>query len=479
MQASQSVDFSRKWFVMAAVGMSLFLATVDGSIVNVSLPTLVRELHTDFATVQWVVLAYLLTQTTLMLSVGRLGDMIGKKQIFTAGFVVFTLGSVLCGLATTVYWLIAFRVVQAFGASMVLALGFAIVTESFPPQERGRALGINGSLVSIGIVTGPVLGGFIIENLNWNWIFFVNLPIGIIGTIMALRFIPDFQPEGGQRFDFAGAITLFISLLALLLGLTFGQSSGLDAPLVLALLVVWLLFLIIFIFIELHADQPMIDLHIFRTTLFTVNISTGLLTFVCIAGALILVPFYLENVLGFATQKVGILFAIVPVAMGITAPIAGSLSDRFGTRPITITGLVVITSGYLAMTTLSTETREIGYLLRMAPIGIGMGIFQSPNNSAIMGAVSKERLGIASGLLSITRTLGQTSGIALLGAFWAFRTLANNNAPLPGGATTASPVSQLTGMQDTFLITATLIGVALLISFVGLHYERRTVQGTL
>ncbi|KAA3643389.1 MAG: MFS transporter [Chloroflexi bacterium] len=478
MQASQAVDYSRKWYVMAAVGMSLFLATVDGSIVNVSLPTLVRELQTDFPTVQWVVLAYLLTQTTLMLSVGRLGDMIGKKQIFTAGFVVFTIGSVLCGFSPTVHWLIAFRVVQAVGASMVLALGFAIVTESFPPQERGRALGINGSLVSIGIVTGPVLGGFIIENLNWHWIFFVNLPIGIIGTIMALRFIPDFHPEGGQRFDFAGAITLFISLLALLLGLTLGQNLGLNDPLVLVLLAVWVLFLFIFIYIEMHAEQPMIDLHIFRTTLFTVNISTGLLTFICIAGALILVPFYLENVLGFTTQKVGILFAIVPIAMGITAPISGSLSDRFGTRPITITGLLVIASGYLAMTTLSTDTSEIGYLLRMAPIGIGMGIFQSPNNSAIMGAVPNERLGIASGLLSITRTLGQTTGIALLGAFWAFRTLAYNNAPLPGGATTASPVFQLGGMQDTFLVTASLIGLALFISFVGLQYERRAAQAT-
>ena len=478
MQSPPAVDYSRKWYVMATIGMSLFLATIDGSIVNVALPTLIRELSTDFPTVQWVVLAYLLTQTTLMLSVGRLGDIIGKKQIFTAGFVVFTIGSVLCGFSPTVFWLIGFRIIQAIGASMVLALGFAIVTESFPPEERGRALGINGALVSIGIVVGPVLGGFIIENLTWNWIFFVNLPVGIIGTFMALRFIPDFHPEGGQRFDYAGAITLFISLSALLLGLTFGQSIGLGDPRVLALVATSIVFLIIFIVIEIRTEQPMIDLRIFRATLFTVNISTGLITFFCISGALILVPFYLENVLGYKTQDVGLLFAVVPIALGITAPISGSLSDRFGTRPITIAGLIVVGLGYLTMSTLSTETTAIGFILRLAPIGIGMGIFQSPNNSAIMGAVPKERLGIASGLLSITRTLGQTTGIALLGAFWAIRTITYNNAPLPDGATTAPPVFQLAGMQDTFLITASLIGIALLISFAGLQIERRAAQAT-
>ena len=461
---------------MATIGMSLFLATIDGSIVNVALPTLVRELQTDFPTVQWVVLAYLLTQTTLMLSIGRLGDMIGKKQIFSAGFVVFTVGSVLCGLAPTVYWLIAFRVVQAVGASMVLALGFAIVTESFPPQERGRALGINGSLVSVGIVIGPVIGGFIIENLNWNWIFFVNLPVGIIGTLMAMRFIPDFHPEGGQSFDYAGAFTLFISLLALLLGLTLGQNLGLTDSRVLSLLGLWLVFLVLFVLIELRVNQPMIDLRLFRTTLFTVNISTGLITFICIAGVLILVPFYLENVLGYSTQEVGILFAIVPIALGIMAPISGSLSDRFGTRPITITGLVIVAIGYLTMSTLSAETTAVGYLLRLAPIGIGMGIFQSPNNSAIMGAVPPTRLGIASGLLAITRTLGQTTGIALLGAFWALRTLALHNAPLPGGATSAPAIFQLGGMQDTFQVAAILIGAALMISLTGLYYERLAVQ---
>ncbi|HMR65058.1 MAG TPA: MFS transporter, partial [Anaerolineae bacterium] len=195
----QNIDYSRKWYIMAAVSMSIFLATIDGSIVNVALPTLVRELQADFATVQWVVLAYLLTQSTLLLGVGRLGDMVGKKPIYVSGFVVFTIGSVLCGLSPTVGWLIGFRVLQALGAAMMLALGAAIVTEAFPPYERGKALGIIGTSVSIGVVVGPTLGGILLQTLSWHWIFFVNLPVGIVGTAMALRFIPAFRPKGRQR----------------------------------------------------------------------------------------------------------------------------------------------------------------------------------------------------------------------------------------------------------------------------------------
>ncbi len=223
---SQPIDYSRKWLVMVAVGMGIFLSTVDSSIVNLALPTLVRDLNTDFPTVQWVVLGYLLTQATLMLSMGRLGDMVGKKPVYTAGFVVFTIGSVLCGMASSIYGLILFRVLQAIGSSMTSALGFAILTEAFPPNERGRALGIGSAVVSMGIVVGPTLGGLIIDALSWNWIFYVNLPVGIIGVFMVLRFVPNIKPVGKQQFDFLGGATLLISLLGFLLALTIGQNVG-------------------------------------------------------------------------------------------------------------------------------------------------------------------------------------------------------------------------------------------------------------
>ena len=223
--------------MLVAIAMAIFLGTIDGSIVNVALPTLVDEFDTTFAVAQWVVLAYLLTQTTLTLGFGRLGDMVGKKPIFTTGFVVFTVGSVLAGLSPTIGWLIGARVVQAIGAAMIFALGFAITTEAFPPTERGRALGINGTMVSLGIMAGPIVGGLILEATDWRWIFFVNLPVGILGTITALRFIPNTKPRG-QSFDFAGAVVFFAALLTFMLGLTLGQEVGFTDPAVLGLFAV-------------------------------------------------------------------------------------------------------------------------------------------------------------------------------------------------------------------------------------------------
>ncbi|MCP4426350.1 MAG: MFS transporter [Chloroflexi bacterium] len=457
---------------MTAVAVGLLLTTIDGTIVNVALPTLVRDLQTNFAAIQWVVLAYLLTLATLLLSLGRLGDMIGKKPIYIAGFVIFTLGSVLCGLAPTVYWLIGFRVVQAIGGAMFLALGMAIVTESFPPQERGRALGISGTFISVGIVIGPTLGGFIVNALSWRWIFYVNLPVGIIGTWLALRFVPAFKPTGQQQFDFGGAITLFFSLLTLLLGLTIGQQRGFG-PLTYFLLLSSGLFLFGFLTIEKRAAQPMIDLRLFRNKLFSVNLITGFMTFVAIAGTVILMPFYLENVLGFAPREVGLLMAVVPLFLGVVAPLSGNLSDRLGTRPLTVAGLLVLALGYYAMSTLNQQTTGLGYALRLLPVGIGMGLFQSPNNSAVMGSVPREQLGVASGLLAVTRTLGQTTGIALLGALWASRTAAHHGPDLTGGATVASSAAQVSGLYDTFLAIVVLMVVGLGLAVWGWTQERK------
>jgi EmrB/QacA subfamily drug resistance transporter len=471
--SSSAIDYSRKWYVLSAVGMGVFLATIDGSIVNISLPTLVTSFKTDFALVQWVVLAYLLTVTTLMLGVGRLSDIYGKKPIYTAGFIIFTTGSVLCGLSPTIYTLIGFRVLQAVGASMVMALGMAITTEAFPPSERGRALGISGTIVSVGIAVGPTLGGLIVKNLSWHWIFFVNLPIGIIGTWMVARYVPAFKPPGGQRFDYWGALTLCVSLLALLVALTLGQYNGFGDRIVLLLFGTWIVFLAAFIFIELRLDQPMLDLRLFRNSLFSVSLTTGFIIFICLSGTLILMPFYAENVLGYDPQQTGLLMATVPVALGLIAPLSGSLSDRFGSRPITVAGLAVLTIGFLAVSSLDAETTTLGYVLRFLPVGLGMGIFQSPNNSAIMGAAPRDRLGIASGMLAVTRTLGQTTGIATLGALWAGQVFKHAGEVLAGGATVAPIAAQVPALRDTFVIVSVLIFAALLLSIWGLSEERK------
>lgn len=467
------VDYSRKWYVLAAVGMGIFLATIDGSIVNIALPTLAQAFRTDFPTVSWVVLAYLLTVATLLLSVGRLADMKGKKRIYTVGFVVFTVGSVLCGLSPTIAWLIGARVLQAGGAAMILALGMAIITEAFPREERGRALGISGAMVSVGIVVGPTLGGLLLSVLPWRWIFFVNLPVGILGTLMVVRFVPAFRPAGRQRFDFGGAGAILISLLALLLAMTWSQRWGFSDVKVVSLLGLSAAALALFLWLERRTDQPMVDLRLFRNPFFSASLVTALMTFIAMAGTTILMPFYLQDVLGFGTRQSGLLLAVVPMALGVMAPLAGSLSDRLGTRPITVVGLAVLLVGYAAVSTLSVKTTALGYALRFIPVGLGMGIFQSPNNSAIMGAAPRERLGIASGMLALTRALGQTTGIALLSAAWASRTFAYAGRAYGGDATAAPATAQVAALEDVFVGLVVIMAMALAIAIWAWVRERR------
>jgi len=462
-----------KWKVMAAVAMGIFLATIDGSIVNIAMPTLETSLNTEFALVQWVVLAYLLTVTTLMLGIGRLADMFGKKPLYTAGLVIFTLGSLLCGLSTSIYALIAFRVFQAVGAAMLMALGTAIVTEAFPASERGRALGIAGTLVSLGVIAGPTMGGLILKALTWHWIFFVNLPVGIVGLFMVLRFVPAKKPAGGERFDFRGAVLLFLTLISFLVALTAGQKIGFGNPLVLGLLAASAVLLVIFIQLEARLPHPMIDLTLFRRPLFSINLLTGILTFICSAGTIFLMPFYLQNVLGYSPSQVGLLMAVMPLSMGITAPISGTLSDRIGTRPMAVIGLGMLLLGYTLVSTLRVDTNALGYILRFLPVGIGMGLFQSPNNSAVMGSSPPNRLGISSGLLSITRTLGQTIGISILGTVWA-SVVTHSGELLPGTEVTTAPAQvQVAALNLTSGVIIGLIAIALGLSVWALVLHKR------
>ncbi len=460
----QEVDYRRKWWVMASVAMGVFLATVDGSIVNIALPNLVNDLKEPLAVVQWVVLAYLLTLTTLMLSVGRLADMIGRKRLYLAGMFIFTTGSLLCGISPNVYWLIGFRVFQAIGASMTQALGTAIVTDAFPPEERGKALGIIGGIVSIGIIAGPTLGGLILGVLSWHWLFFVNLPVGIIGLIFASKFIPSDHAGSNQRFDYSGAAAMFLSLMSFLLALTFGESSTFTSPIVLSLFAVSAVGLFAFIKIEQHSQEPMIDLSLFKSKIMSTNLITGSLTFIGSAGTVLLIPFYLQNMRGFTPEKAGLMMSIIPLTSGIISPLAGSLSDRFGSKLITTLGLAFQLVGYLLIAGLTVNTSVIGYLLRSAPLGLGIGLFQAPNNSSIMGSAQRSQLGVVSGLLSLTRTLGQTTGIAILGAIWTSQVVHLTGFLPQGGATSAPLANQIAGLQGTVLIVVVIVVVSLLIS---------------
>lgn len=410
---------ANKWWVMASVAIGIFLSTIDGSIVNVALPTLARELKAPFAAVQWVVLAYLLVLVSLMMVAGRLADLYGKKPLYTLGFVVFTLGSVSCGLSSGVHWLVLSRVIQAIGASLLMALGAAIVTEVFPAQERGRAMGLNGLMVSVGLVSGPTLGGLILGAFTWHVIFFVNLPLGIVGILMVLKFVPSHSLRSQQAFDWRGALLLFAALLCFLLAITLGPRRSFASPLSVTLGLASIVGFVAFARTELTVKDPLVDLGMFRNSTLATNVVTGSMVFVASAGLVFLLPFFLQNVQGRSPRDAGLLLITGPIMIGLTSPISGWLSDRVGSRPLTIAGLVILVVAYAVISTLTEHTSTLVYIGKVMWLGMGMGTFQSPNNSAIMGSVPRDRLGVASGLLSLTRTLGQTTGVALIGAFWA------------------------------------------------------------
>jgi EmrB/QacA subfamily drug resistance transporter len=464
---------SRKWWVMLGMGLGIFMSTLDTSIVNVSLPTLVRELDTTFATIQWVVLSYLLVIASLMLSMARLGDMVGKKQVYNVGMVLFTIGSFLCGLSPGVGWLIGFRAVQGLGAVMMTALGTAIITEVFPSSERGRALGLMGGIVSFGIMLGPSLGGLLIGAFGWQSVFLVNVPIGIIASLIMARFVPALPPgRPGQRFDVAGAALLFVAMAGYALGMTLGQRLGFGHMLVLGLLALAGAGLVGFVATETRVAQPMIPLSLFRNVLFGVNLLMGLLVFIVIGGQFI-IPFFLELVKGYPTRQVGLMLAVFPVSMGLFAPVSGALSDRFGSRVISLIGLVIIILGCLGLSTLNTGVGVPGYILRVAPLGIGVGMFNSPNNSAIMGTAPRERLGVVSGLLALSRTLGQTSGLPLTGALFTGLVTARQTLAPGADVTTASPEALVYGVAGTFRIGALFILASTALAVFALWFDRR------
>jgi len=453
-----SANPSGKWWAMLGVGLGVLMFTIDTSIVNIVLPTLVQVFHTSFATIQWVVLSYLLVVTSLVLGAARLGDMVGKKQLYLGGLVLFTFSSLLCGLAPGVGWLIGFRALQGLGAVMISGLGAAIVTEVFPHSERGRALGIIGAVVSLGIALGPTVGGLLIGLSDWRAIFLVNVPIGIFASFVVVRSVPpSVTNPTKQKFDGLGAFIMTVTLVCFALGMTDGQNYGFGSPRTLALLAIATLGLTSFLWVEARIKQPMLDLQLFRNLQFSLSLLTAVLVFIVVSGVIFIAPFFLKLVLHYPIQKVGLLLAVSPVLGGIVAPFSGYLSDRFGPRIISLIGLLLMTVGCFFISTFNAQLTELGYIVRVAPFGIGLGMFQSPNNSAILGEVPPERLGIASGLLSLSRTFGQITGVAVIATLFAVLTL--SFAPA-ADVTTAPPEALVFGVQRTFQIAALVLLVA-------------------
>jgi EmrB/QacA subfamily drug resistance transporter len=468
--------FPHKWLVMTGIGLGVFMSTLDGSIVNISLPTLVDIFHTDLATIQWVVLSYILVTASLMLTIARLGDMRGKKKLYLTGLILFTGGSLLCGTSPNVYWLIGFRALQGLGATMMAALGTAIITENYPSSERGRALGLIGSIVSIGIAIGPPLGGILIGLTGWRSIFLVNVPVGILTTWVVSRYVPATAPKNKQqRFDLSGALILLLTLGSYAFGMTMGQNLGFGVPTILALLGAAGVGLVAFVLVELRQTEPMVDLRLFRNPLFSINLLMGFLVFMALGGTFIL-PFFLQLVQGYTIEQVGLLLMVQPVIVGLLAPISGSLSDRFGSRVISLVGLAIVVAGCLYMSTLTAAVTTLGFGLRLAVFGVGMAIFQSPNNSAIMGAAPHHKLGIASGLIALSRTLGQTSGMPLMGALFTAQVLAVSLLPHGSDVTNAPATALVSGVNDTYRMAAWVMLVSTLLAALALWLDYRNTE---
>lgn len=442
-----------KWKAMFIVWIGIFMATLDGSIVNVALPTLTDYFKTDITTIEWVIMAYLLTITSLLLSLGRLSDIFGRKSIFAGGLAVFTLGSGLCALSATEGQLILFRVVQGIGAAMTMATGVAIITHAFPAKERGKAMGLIGTVVAIGSMAGPVTGGFLIENIGWQSIFYINIPVGIFGTAMALSVLRREKTTKGQTFDIPGALTLFISLISLLLALSRGQELGWRSGYIIFIFASSLVFFILFIMAESKAGQPMMELRHFGNRPFAAASISALISFIAMFSTILLLPFFLEKELGYSPEKVGIVFLAVPLVMSVASPFSGWLSDRTNSYMLSSAGIGIASFSILSLSFLTSSSGFIDVTSRLALLGLGMGLFQSPNNSIIMGSLPKEQLGIAAGTLGTMRNMGMVIGVAISGAVFSSRYAYYEGSFLPA-------------FKDTYIVAAVICGIAVLTSLV-------------
>ena len=451
-----------KWICLIAVAIGSFMATFMFTSINVALPSLKESFNTEFNTVQWVVLSYLLTSATLTPIVGRIADMFGKKSLYCSGIIVFGLSSLFCGIAPSITWLIIFRIIQGIGSALMIALSLAIITDVFPGEQRGRAIGISGSILSVGIVMGPTLGGLLTDLLSWRWIFLIAVVPGVISYILGQRYIPTYTAKQGQRFDFLGAALLFLVLFCLMLALTFGQSLGFAHPTIIGLFIAFVLFLILFIIIETRIDDPIIRLKLFRIPALSVSLISGFATFVSLSGAIFVLPFFLSSVLGYAPSTIGFIMAVSPIVLVVMAPIAGVFSDRYGERPVAIVGLAFMILGYMLLAGLNEDASVAEVILRFLPVGIGSGTFQTPNNSAIMGSVDRTRSGIVSSLLAVTRTVGSSVGIAVIGTLWAVRVLVYD--PESAEATSAASFAQVAGLRDMFWVVVVLMVLSLVLS---------------
>lgn len=406
-----------KWTsIIVTVGIGSFMATLDSSVVNIALPQISTYFNVTISTIEWVVMAYLLVISSLLLTYGRLGDMYGHKRIYSNGFLIFTAGSLLCGLSPSIVILITSRVVQAIGAGMLMAMGPAIITDVTPSKDRGKALGMNGVATYVALTSGPIIGGFLTSKFGWQSIFFINVPVGVIGYFMGRKFLINKQVNTSQKFDIAGAVLMFFAMVTLLLPLNYGESAGWNNPIIIASFVISVILFGAFIHKEMNVEAPMMDLTLFRSKLFTMSNISLLISFIAGFSITLLMPFYFQDLRGMSASTAGLMLIPQPIMTILITPVSGILSDKIDSRYLSSLGMLIVAIGMFLLSTLNINSTPLQSSLFLMLIGLGNGSFQTPNNSSIMGSVPEDRRGIASGMLATMRNIGMVLGTAIAGA---------------------------------------------------------------
>ena len=395
-----------RWWIITAIGMFTIMSTLD---VNIALPVMSRDLNIPMNQAEWVVSIYLMMICGLLLFFGKLGDSIGKIKVFRIGMVLFLIGLLFAGFNNSLALLLAARIVQATGASMTMANNNGIVTEIFPMNERGKALGLIGSFVSIGAIAGPGIGGLILGQLPWGYIFWINIPIGIVALILGTVVLPKDLPSKRVPIDWSGFISFLAYILTLFMGIFLGQERGFTDPLILGIAVIALA---AFVQIERHKNDPLVSFKLFSNSAFTLSLLSAFFIFVTNFFFNVISPFYLQNARGLSPEKAGYLLMIFPIVQVIVAPVAGSIADRIGPYRITMVGLLFIVGSQIGYALFNLQTSFVFVALMIGLVGFGNGLFQAPNNTVVMSSVAPRDLGIAGGMNALARNLGMVVGIS-------------------------------------------------------------------
>ncbi len=406
-------DAGYRWRVLAITSLGALLSALTSGTLVIALPDILRDLHTDLFALLWIVVGYTLVATVLVLNAGRLADMVGRSRTYVLGVSIFTVASVLCGLAPTAETLVGARIVQGIGGALLMATAPAIVTDVFPRWELGRALGINAMVVGAGLMLGPILGGFLTA-FGWRTVFWFNVPLGVVGAVLAAVVITDPHPPTGRRsFDIAGSALYLVGLMALMVSLAFGGLYGWTTPWVLGGIVTFVVALPAFVWVESRVAEPLLDLGLFRNRLFAMGNLTGLLNGIARNSVLFLLVFYLQGARGYDPVMAGILLAPLAAGLLVLSPISGALADRFGSRGLATLGMVVTGIGLAGLLTLQVDTPYWQLALWQLVIGAGSGLFNSPNTSAVMGVVPPAQRGVGAGARMMLTQSGFVVSIAL------------------------------------------------------------------